>query len=159
MEKLQWFKFNYTDWMMGKIQRCPEITQARFLRLCCLYWNKETNLNIKDAIIEIEKEHFDILLNKNIIKCDEEHIFIDFLDEQYKDILANSKEKSKAAKARWMKSKSNADAMHLHTDAIQSNADKIRKEEKRIKEPIEHWNSDIGVDGFSINNKNNDSKS
>jgi hypothetical protein len=27
MDKLQWFKFTPSDYMMGKIQRCPEITQ------------------------------------------------------------------------------------------------------------------------------------
>ena len=64
MDKLQWFKFTPSDWMMGKIQRCPEITQARFMRLCCLYWNKECLLSIEDAEIEIDKEHLDILIAK-----------------------------------------------------------------------------------------------
>lgn len=134
MEKLQWFKFYPSDYMMGKIQRCPEITQARFIRLCCLYWNKECNLNITDSIIEIDKEHFDILIYKNIITANEEHIFIDFLDEQLIGITEVSKGKSKAAKARWAKyneQKNNADAMHVHTDAMQNDAEE-RREEKRI---------------------------
>ena len=141
MDKLQWFKFSPSDWMMGKIQRCPEITQARFIRLCCLYWNKESNLLKDDAIIEIDQEHYDILISKNIISDDGAHVFIDFLNEQLEDITELSKSKSKAAKARWNKynnkevnSTSNADAMHVHKGAMQNDAEKRREEERRGEE-------------------------
>jgi hypothetical protein len=94
MDKLQWFKFTPSDWMMGKIQRCPEVTQARFLRLCCLYWNKECEISIDDAIIEIDKEHFDILKSKKIISVNDTHFNISFLDEQFLEINENAKSKS-----------------------------------------------------------------
>jgi len=130
MDKLQWFKFSYADWRMGKIQRCSEITQARFVNLCCLYWNKEANISIEDAEIEIDKEHLDILIGKKIIEVDNQHIFIKFLDEQLKDIAETSKGKSKAAKARWEKYKKD------NADAMQNDAEK-RREEKRRKDEIE----------------------
>ena len=94
MDKLQWFKFNPSDWMMGKIQRCPEITQARFLRLCCMYWNKDCELSIEDSIIEIDKEHFDILISKKILTTDNKNVYISFLDEQNLEIKEVSKDKS-----------------------------------------------------------------
>jgi len=84
MDKLQWFKFTPSDWMIGKIQRCPEITQARFLRLCCLYWNKDCEISIDDAVIEIDQEHYDVLVSKKIISINDKNINISFLDEQYK---------------------------------------------------------------------------
>ena len=96
MDKLQWFKFTPSDWMMGKIQRCPEITQARFMRLCCLYWNKGCNLSIDDAIIEIDKEHFDTLTLKKIISKNDFHFNISFLDEQFLEIQESSSDKSKS---------------------------------------------------------------
>ena len=68
MDKLQWFKFSPTDWIMGKIQRCPDDTQARYMRLVCLYWNKECSLTIEDAEIEIDKHHLDVLISKKIVK-------------------------------------------------------------------------------------------
>lgn len=148
MEKLQWFKFSHTDWIMGKIQRCPEITQARFIRLCCLYWNKETNVSIKDAEIEIDKEHLEILINKSIIKVDDEHIFIDFLDDQYKSILETSKKAKKAVEKRWSKVKnSNTSVIQNNTNVLQndtnvllmnndSNTDKIRKDKIREDKTI-----------------------
>lgn len=93
MDKLQWFKFTPTDWVMGKIQRCPEITQARFMRIICIYWNKECVLSYEDAEIEIDKEHLDILISKKIIKIDEMFLVIDFLNEQF-DVINNKRDKN-----------------------------------------------------------------
>lgn len=170
MDKLQWFKFSYADWRMGKIQRCPEITQARFMNLCCLYWSKESNLSIEDAEIEIDKEHLDILISKKIVEVDSEHVFIKFLDEQLGDIAETSKGKSKAAKARWDKyrkdkaieEQNNADAMHVHKDAMQNNAEKRREEKTREEEKREDKNTptafnfrnsflELGVDNDILN--------
>ena len=142
MDKLQWFKFSYADWRMGKIQRCPEITQARFMNLCCLYWSKEAELSIEDAEIEVDKEHLDILIAKKVIEEDGKFIFIKFLDEQLDEITETSKGKSKAAKARWDKYREekaakelednrNAQPMHVHTDAMQTSAEERRGEERR----------------------------
>ena len=94
MDKLQWFKFTPSDWMMGKIQRCPEITQARFIRLCCLYWNKDCEISIDDAVFEIDQEHFEILKKRKIISVDNQKIFIAFLDEQFLEIKETSKDRS-----------------------------------------------------------------
>ena len=132
MEKLQWFKFSHTDWIMGKIQRCPEITQARFVRLCCLYWNKETNVSVKDAIIEIDKDHFDILVNKDIIKIDDEHIFIDFLDTQYINIIETSKKARESVNKRW--NKRNTTVIQNDTSVLLSNEVVIRNDTDKIRE-------------------------
>tara|TARA_R110000782_G_scaffold189221_1_gene279199 strand:- start:332 stop:1186 length:855 start_codon:yes stop_codon:yes gene_type:complete len=164
MDKLQWFKFTPSDWMMGKIQRCPETTQARFMRLCCLYWNKECNLSIDDAIIEIDKEHFDTLTSKKIISKNDSHFNISFLDEQFLEIQESSSDKSKSGiignLKRWhlaiyndyvAKEISLDEAIKMskviaplsHTDgtpiATQSQiiADKIREENNREDEIIE----------------------
>jgi hypothetical protein len=163
MDKLTWFKFTPSDWMMGKIQRCPEITQARFMRLCCLYWNKECNLSVQDAIIEIDEEHYNILISKKIIKSNEDNIFIDFLDELISEITEISKGKSKAAKVRWEKYRESktvkkdmhvhTDAMHVHTDAMQNDASAMqndaekRREDKRREENIkkEKYKKEKGV--------------
>jgi len=157
MDKLQWFKFSYADWRMGKIQRCSEITQARFINLCCLYWSKEANLSYEDAEIEIDKEHLEVLLSKKIIERDDEHIFIKFLDEQLEDIAETSKGKSKAANIRWKKYRekkasevqTDADAMHVHTDAMQNDAEKRREDkirEDKIRENKDYINIKEEID-------------
>ena len=138
MDKLNWFKFAPADWMMGKIIRCPEVTQARFLKLCCLYWNKETNLSEEDSRIEVDDEHFEILLKKKIITSNGENIIIDFLDVQFDNILETSKKASKAGKASAAKRKAIAQqkvndrsttVQHIPTDKIEIREDKIREEE------------------------------
>lgn len=83
MEKLVWFKFSPRDWVMGKIQRCPEVTQARFVRLMCMYWNKECEMTLEDAELEIDKEHLDILISKKVILVENDFIKIKFLDENF----------------------------------------------------------------------------
>lgn len=103
MDKLQWFKFNPTDWIMGKIQRCPDITQARFMRLICVYWNKGCVLSVDDSEVEIDKEHLDILISKKVLKQEKGFIKIDFLDEQIDKINDISQKARESAKARWEK--------------------------------------------------------
>jgi hypothetical protein len=94
MDKLQWFKFSYADWRMGKIQRCDEVTQSRFINLCCLYWSKECSLSYEDAEIEIDKNHLDVLLSKKIVINIDGFINISFLDEQFLEIEGNRKDRS-----------------------------------------------------------------
>lgn len=132
MDKLQWFKFTPSDWMMGKIQRCPEITQARFMRLCCLYWNKECLLSFEDAEIEIDKEHLDILISKKIIKSEDDFIKIEFLDEQMDGIIETSEKRRAAVLKRWNKVKQkDTSVLQDDTSVLQNDTDKSREEEKR----------------------------
>jgi chemotaxis protein histidine kinase CheA len=138
MDKLQWFKFSPTDWTMGKIQRCPELTQARYLRLICLYWNKECILSLEDAEIEIDKEHLDILLSKKIIKSENDFIVIDFLNEQLEEVAEKSQKRREAVLLRWAKVKENNtneiqnDTNVLQNDTEESRVDKSRVEKKRV---------------------------
>lgn len=133
MEKLTWFKFSISDWIMGKIMKCPEVTQARFLKLCCLYWNKECSLSIEDAEIEIDEEHLNILKSKKVIIFDGENITIKFLDEQWSDILETSEKRRDAVKQRWEKVKQNDTSVSKNnTSVLQIDTDKIRVEENRV---------------------------
>ena len=118
MDNLQWFKFSPADWFMGRIQRCSEVTQARFIRLCCLYWNKECVLSEEDANIEVGEEQLNELLKLRIIDVENGMIYIKFLHDQFEECLELGNKRSKAAKARWNKQK-NSKSMQLHTDEVQ----------------------------------------
>jgi uncharacterized phage protein (TIGR02220 family) len=143
MDKLQWFKFTPTDWIMGKIQRCPEITQARFLRLICLYWNKECLLTYEDAEIEIDKEHLDLLINKKIIKLVENFISIEFLNEQLVNISETSQKRREAVLLRWAKAKQNDTiVLQKDTSVLQSDTDKSREDKSILeKQPKVDWDA------------------
>lgn len=97
-DKLTWFKFHPANWVMGKIQRCDEVSQARFIRLCCLYWNKEGVVSLEDAEIELESEVLNELLKKKVIKCTDRFISIDFLDEQLSEISKKTNRESESGK-------------------------------------------------------------
>lgn len=137
MEKLQWFKFSYADWRMGKIQKCDEITQARFINLCCLYWSKDGLLTFEDAEIEIETEHLEALIKRKIIKVKDEFIKIEFLDEQIENISETSEKRRDAVLKRWDKVKENNTKVKqnntsvLQNDTEESRVDKSREEKKR----------------------------
>jgi hypothetical protein len=141
MDKLQWFKFTPTDWIMGKIQRCPEITQARFMRLVCLYWNKECVLSYEDAEIEIDKEHLDILISKKVIKNDDGFLIIEFLNEQLEDISKTSEKRRKAVLKRWNKVKQNNTSVLINdTSVLQNDTEKSRVEKDKIRVEKENIN-------------------
>lgn len=132
MDKLPWFKFLPTDWIMGKIQRCPEVTQARFMRLICLYWNKECILTLEDAEIEIDKEHLDILIGKKIIKLVDNFISIEFLNEQLESISETSQKRRDAVLLRWARVKQNDTSVSvIDTSVLQNDTEKRREEEIR----------------------------
>ena len=134
MDKLQWFKFAPSDWMMGKIMRCDEITQARYMRLVCLYWNKECNLSYEDAEIEIDEKHLDILIKKKIVKLIDDFIFIDFLNEQMEGISETSEKRRAAVKKRWDKVKQDkAKALQNDTSVLQNDTEKSRVEEEKSR--------------------------
>lgn len=136
MAYLSWFKFTPSDWIMGKIQRTSEITQARFMRLICLYWNKQCILSYEDAEIEIDKEHIDILLSKKIIKVENDFLVIEFLNEQMGTISETSQKRKEAVLQRWAKVKQkDTSVLNKDTSVLQSDTDKIR-EDKIRKENI-----------------------
>lgn len=134
MDKLQWFKFTPTDWVMGKIQRCPEITQARFMRLVCLYWNKECLLSYEDAEIEIDKEHLDILISKKVIKNDNGFLVVEFLNEQLENIAETSEKRRNAVLQRWNKVKQvDTSVLQNNTIVLQSDTEESREELDKIR--------------------------
>ena len=149
MDKLQWFKFAPSDWMMGKIMRCDETTQARYMRLVCLYWNKECNLSYEDAEIEIDNEHLDILIKKKIVKLNDDFIKIEFLDEQMDDISKTSVKRRESVNKRWAKVREKSiqtdtsvlqtDTNVIQSDTEESREDKIR-EDKKINTTAENIN-------------------
>jgi hypothetical protein len=132
MEKLSWFKFTPSDWVMGKIQRCPEITQARFIRLCCVYWNKDCVLTFEDADVEVDQEHLNILIAKKVIKLESGFIVIEFLNEQIKEIYVKSTKRREAVNKRWSNvNKNNTIVLKNDTNDIQNDTEERRVDKSR----------------------------
>lgn len=127
MDKLQWFKFRPSDWMMGKISKMPHKTQAEFIRFCCQYWNKECKMNIDDAKIEFGDVSWKKLLQYKIIIIDDENVHVKFLDEQMEGINEMRGKRSIAGK---ISAKKRAKDNKRSTSVQQNSREKSRVEKK-----------------------------
>ena len=148
---MNWFKFDPTKWLTGRINRAPDYVQVAFVRLCCLYWVDECNMTAERAELEAGDDAFLYLVKQKIIKSEGGNIFIDFLDSNMDEIIAKSRTNSVNALNGWetrRKREMQADATAMRTDATamrphevampnhaeEKRIEENRKEEKRIEE-------------------------
>lgn len=146
MERLNWFKFDPTKWLTGRINRAPANVQVSFLRLCCIYWVEECNMDAERAELECGEEEYQYLLKYKIIKQLGSNVHIDFLDDNMDEVMATSKKNSVNAALGWQKRKmrkeaiampNDAVAMRSHTFAMPNHAEEKRREKSREEEKRE----------------------
>ena len=126
MDKLQWFKFRPSDWIMGRISKTNKTTQAEFLNFCCTYWNKQCDVSINQCKYEFTPNVYKKLVDLEILKIDGAKVHIDFLDEQMDGINDMRNKASLAGKASAKARKNKRSS----TDVQRNSTDK-RREEKR----------------------------
>lgn len=127
MDKLTWFKFSPSDWMMGKISKLPLKVQGEYIRFICTYWNKKCEMSIDDAKLEFSDASWNKLQQYNLIKVNDNAVCIEFLDEQMLDINLLSIKRSQAGKrSAEIRSKKNTSL----TSVKQNPTEKKRKEKK-----------------------------
>ena len=117
--------------MMGRIQRCSTEIQARFIRLCCIYWNSECDMDVLDAEIEMGVDEFGKLLKLRIVETDGENLSIKFLDEQMIGIEDKREQASKAGKRSAEVRKRKAEAQRAFNGrSTESNREEESREEE-----------------------------
>ncbi len=119
---------------MGKIQRCTLETQGEYMRLLCLYWNKEGSLTLEDAREEIE--NINELIKKKVVKLDSDNfLVINFLDEQLENVNEIREKRSKAGKASAKKRASvkqdSTHVQHVLTHVEECSTEKRREDKRR----------------------------
>ncbi len=97
---LPWFKFNVSEWILGRIYDYPDKVQGAFLIALCHYWNKNCEYNANDFERKIGKKRFSLLLELKFIEVENENVYIDFLDEQHSERTEIQKVKVKGGLAR-----------------------------------------------------------
>lgn len=143
MEKLQWFKFNPSEWTMGRIMRCTPTAQASFMRLMCRYWNDNCTMTIEEAVLEFTEKDWSNMLKLKIIKLqdNQEFISITFLDNQREDIYKISKQASIAGKASAEKRKANVQQKsNDRSTTVQQIPTEKNREEKNIDSIYRQFN-------------------
>ena len=123
---LPYFKFFCSEWNDGDITLESYEVQGVFINVCSYYWSKECNVTKKLIYKRFRnaKEIIDFLLNEGLIKFNNEHLSISFLDEQFSDVESTSKIKSIAGKK----------------------SAKIKKLRKEISELCKDFSIEFGVD-------------
>tara|TARA_S200002703_G_scaffold157612_3_gene165935 strand:+ start:2674 stop:3291 length:618 start_codon:yes stop_codon:yes gene_type:complete len=135
MDKLTWFKFSPSDWIMGKISKLPLKIQAEYLRFICIYWNKGCIVTKEDALLYFSDQAWEQLNKYKILNIDNDMVFIKFLDIQMESISEISKKRSEAGKkSAEIRAKKNKSL----TSAEQSLTDKIRIDKNNIYRSFEH---------------------
>lgn len=95
-KRLPYFQFEPAEWLAGDIMFCSLSAQGLFTTLKALYWQKDCDLTLEQAIKRLKnQELFDELISENIIKICSGKIQINFLDEQFKILSERSKINSK----------------------------------------------------------------
>ena len=91
-KRLPYFQFEVAEWLAGDIMFCSFEAQGLFVNLMALYWQKDCELQLEQAMKRLKsKESFEELINENIIKIESGKININFLKEQYSKASEKSK--------------------------------------------------------------------
>lgn len=101
---MHWFKFFISEYLAGDIVLCSDAAQGVFVRVCCLYWAREGNLNLDQVYGHLPGREALIgeLISKGIIKTNlsegVSYLLINFLDEQRETWVKTSAENSQNGK-------------------------------------------------------------
>ena len=100
MAKLDFFKFDPSEWMLGAISREDLDVQGAYVQIVSIYWFRRGEIVESDVthLLGRDKkraeEIWSTLLEKGYIKSDENGLTISFLDEQFMEIEKMSKQNS-----------------------------------------------------------------
>lgn len=140
-KELPYFKFEPNQWENGNIQFFGREIKGLFIDLCSMYWSRLGELDYALALQKLcngNTEQLNLLMQREIFVVENEKIVIEFLDEQLDEFQKTSKVRAKAARKRWDKSKSNANALQ-----IESKSNAIREDKSKENKIIEYKKKSI----------------
>ena len=105
-EKLGWFKFNPTLWMVDRIYLESLELQGLYINVMGLYWVREGDLH-SDMLIERfpkQRENLEYLFDNDYLELSEDgYVTIDFLEQELTAAHARIEKSKNAANKRWRK--------------------------------------------------------
>lgn len=159
-KRLPYFQFEPAEWLAGDIMFCSLSAQGLFTTLKALYWQKDCDLTLEQAIKRLKnKELFDELISENIIKVFSGKIQINFLDEQFKVLSERSKINSKnGALGGRPKKQNETEKKPNGFDSLKRNESETkayRKEEKKEEDnKIKEYNNIPEIKNFGSSDFN-----
>jgi len=156
-KRLPYFQFEPAEWLAGDIMFCSLSAQGLFTTLKALYWQKDCDLLLEQAIKRLKNEElFEELIFEKIIKIKSNKIKINFLDEQWDKLSEKSKINSKnGALGGRPKKQTETENKPNGFNSVSENESKtkalrreeIRREEKK-EEEIKKENKEKGSSDF-----------
>ena len=144
-KELPYFKFNVSEWLLGRISDENYRVQGIFLGCCCYYWHQETVLTRKKLNKTIGKTNAKLMIDLKFIIEVEGDIIITFLDEQYTELSvlrekrSNAGKKGGQAKPKQTLSQVKAEVKHLDIDIDKDkDIDNSKVYSKEIHECLKH---------------------
>lgn len=130
--KLPYFKFFVSEWVLGRISDHPDKVQGAFIVAICHYWNKNCDYNSDDFERKLGSKRFKMLLEFNFFEIIDGKVCIDFLNEQYEELSGIQQLRKKAGLARAEQAKQH-ELSYLDVDKKK----KRKKGDKDIKGEID----------------------
>ena len=81
-KELPFFKFDPTEWIMGKISYQPLEIQGAFIQCCSYFWKKSGVLKIDEIDWRIGKKNLEVLIENDFLSNKDGYLSIEFLEEQ-----------------------------------------------------------------------------
>lgn len=152
--ELPYFKFFTSEWLNGDITLEDYELQGLFINVCSYYWHKECNVTYEQLIKKFRSDRIVELIGE-FMKHDDttNRIYINFLDEQFKEFAVRKEKLSlagkKGAAIKAMQKETTTLKPPLnHPSTIRE--EKIREEEENI---IEDNNTSVSTKVDMINFK------
>lgn len=96
---LPFFQFEPAQYMSGSIQFCSLKAQGLFINILSIYWQRGCDLTINQVKKRWnEPDIIQELIDENVIKVSDDKIYIQFLNNQFNNVLELSKTRSENAK-------------------------------------------------------------
>jgi hypothetical protein len=137
-KELPYFKFNVSEWILGRISDQSDKVQGAFIIAICHYWHKKCDCFIPEFKKKIGKTRYDLLLKLKFIEEKNKKVLIEFLDEQFNELSDIHGKRIKSGQAGGIasaKAKEVAKVKHLDKDK-EEDKEEDKEKDKDNKEII-----------------------
>lgn len=97
-KELPYFKFHPSEWITGDINDETYDIQGQFISICAYYWQRNCDVTITKLYQKYHKSKVKALLNRDLITESEGKVSIEFLDEQYAELLESHDKRVEAGR-------------------------------------------------------------
>lgn len=149
-KELPYFKFNVSEWLLGRISDENYRVQGLFLSACCHYWHKECLITLVELNKKLGKTNTKLLVNYKFIFESDGDITIPFLDEQRSELTELQRKRIEAGR-RGGKAKGKQSLIKTEANPKHLEVDKIKKRKDKIKEDL--FSSQVWKEGIAKLNK------